>query len=104
MKYVTIQQNQLEKVTSLLNLKRNNLIIISGMKPLFRFYNYFGVLVNVIEEKCEEDQVDDKIKCMIHLKEINYLIAGSRKGLIYIYELKHYSLFKKLKGHGGSII
>ncbi len=100
---MTIQQNELEKVTCLLNLKRNNLIVIGGMKPLFRFYNYFGVLENVIEDKNEEDNDDDKIKCMIHLKEINYLIAGSRKGIIYIYELKNFSLFKKLKGHGGDI-
>ena len=74
------------------------------MDPLFRFYNYFGVLKKIIIEEKNEDHEKDKIKCMIHLKEINYLVSGSRKGLIYIYELKDFTLFKKLKGHGGFII
>lgn len=100
-KYVRLQDNKFLKVTCVLNLKNMNMLVISGTHPLFIFYNYNGLQKKVIYDEKENDS--DKIKCMIHLKDINYLVSGSKKGLIYIYELKNFNLLKTLKGHGGII-
>ena len=78
-KYVRLQDNKFLKVTCVLNLKNMNMLVISGTHPLFIFYNYNGLQKKVIYDEKENDS--DKIKCMIHLKDINYLVSGSKKGL-----------------------